>query len=459
MNLIRPCRLLIIIASVLPQFSGKEDSSRYTLWENPNGEACDDKKGFELDCPLFAQAGHCVGGMFRKHVQETCKRSCDSCPSDEAQAACFERYTALDGKFRTYRYTDEKTCIDECLKLEKSSCAAITIRGPERGEESSNIYCFMFEPGYTRSEYKQMWFTAGRTCMETRRTRRIVSQRGYVIDIKLSPAKRRKCIKEGRVSYTNITSVSEPHTTKDECAERCFNNTNCVAINITPVHPSRLFQYCQLVLQLDNKANYVEEPQPIWITAERSCLYHKECHDLGNTWTNAITNQTFPVKTGHVITLHCRKRDGVLHGSKEITCMRGTKFSYSTYPWCGREDSYTSPRQIFSWLDFKTMNLSTVFNVTAVPRKPDQAFKKPGRILTVDGRIVVIQRRSLFAEKVDQTYMSDVFEELILHLVCGIFCFSALMVILIIVVQRHGKGKHVVIDGRWEWRAETNYGF
>ena len=44
---------------------------------------------------------------------------------------------------------------------------------------------------------------------------------------------------------------------------------------------------------------------------------------MENTWTDAVTNQTFPVKTGHVITLECRNENEVLHGSKEITCLRG----------------------------------------------------------------------------------------------------------------------------------------
>ena len=44
---------------------------------------------------------------------------------------------------------------------------------------------------------------------------------------------------------------------------------------------------------------------------------------MENTWTDAVTNQTFPVKTGHVIKLKCRGENEVLHGSKEITCLRG----------------------------------------------------------------------------------------------------------------------------------------
>ena len=82
-----------------------------------------------------------------------------------------------------------------------------------------------------------------------------------------------------------------------------------------------------------------------------------------------------------------------------------------------------------------------------------------GRILKINDMTVVIERKSLFSEKIQQTDMSDVQADLVNNLVCGVTCFSILVFTLIFIVQRHGKGKHVDIDGKWEYMLETDYGF
>jgi hypothetical protein len=53
----------------------------------------------------------------------------------------------------------------------------------------------------------------------------------------------------------------------------------------------------------------------------------------------------------------------------------------------------------------------------------------------------------------------DIILELRHLLLCGIACFTFLVSGIILVVQRHDKGTFQNIDGKWEWRKDTDYGF
>ena len=59
------------------------------------------------------------------------------------------------------------------------------------------------------------------------------------------------------------------------------------------------------------------------------------CTGLETKWTNAMKTTTqFPVHTGDAVEVTCSYSDAVNEGSSEVTCIAGTRFTFSKEPSC-----------------------------------------------------------------------------------------------------------------------------